>query len=130
MAGHFEARGELRHLRQRAACKVIDFPAAFALEMMMMAFACHLIASRFSRDFNGGEPFLFHQRVDIAVDGGLANAFYQLACGVERFFWRKRARRCGECFADGFFLPGVSNLYRHAVLSVCAIDVQSREMRW
>ncbi len=74
----------------------------------MMALAGDFVAGGLAGDFDGGEPAVGDERVDVAIDGGDADAADKGLSGGEGFIRRQRTGGLLEGGADGIFLTGFS----------------------
>ena len=111
MTGHPEALGKIGLELNAAAGHLEDLAAFVAAKMMMMFLPRDLVSRGLSRQSNRGQPVLFEQRSNIAVDRRDANAFHQLLRIVERFFRRKRAVRAKKGRPNRIFLLCLSGLH-------------------
>ena len=99
---------------QDTAGEVVDAAAVAAVEVVVMAFAGDFVAGGFAGDLDGREPALGDERVDVAVDGGHADAVDEGLSGGEGFVGREGARRLLEGGTNGVFLAGFSEAKAHA----------------
>lgn len=90
--------------RQDTAGKIVDTPAVPAMKMMMMSLSGDLVARRLAGNFNGRQPTVGDERIDIAIHRRNADAFHDALCGRERFVWRKGACSTLKGSANGVFL--------------------------
>ena len=58
----------------RTALDFKDLVAVLAMKVMMMMFATPLIAGHVSDELNSAQPLLAYQALDVAIDGGDAQA--------------------------------------------------------
>ena len=93
-----------------ATLQLKEFAAFVAPEVVMMLLASYFVATWAARDRDRRQPVVRQQRVDVAVDGGEAQAFYLLLSKLQCFFVRERPIRLGEGIANSVFLSSVSSL--------------------
>ena len=115
MTGQFEARGDAGGDGwQNAAGEVVDAATVPAMEVVMMAFAGDFVAGGLAGDLYGGEPAVGHEGVDVAINGGHADAADKGLGGGEGLIRRQGARGLLEGSANGIFLAGFSKSQGHA----------------
>lgn len=69
VAGRTEAPGKPRLRLGDASFQVKDLPTRIAVEVVVMLFACELIAGGLSRNFNRDEPSILNQGLDVPING-------------------------------------------------------------
>lgn len=74
MSGDAKAAREFGTKTEIAAFQLEDLAAAIAAEVVVMRLAGDLVAKRFTRHRNSGEPVALKQGPDVPVDGGDAQA--------------------------------------------------------
>ena len=79
----------------------------------MVTLAGDLVAGRLAGDFDGSEPAIRNERVDVAIDGGHADVFNDILGGGERLVGGEGASGTLEGGADGVFLSCFSESEGH-----------------
>jgi hypothetical protein len=110
VAGVLEAARELGFGLDRAAFEFVDGSAEVALEVMVMRFAGHFVAGGVAWNLDRGEPFVFDEAADVAVDGCDAERIDLFLRERECLIGRERTVGFDEGGADGVFLAGVAGL--------------------
>lgn len=72
----------------RTTLEIIELAAIIAMEMMVMFFTGNLVARRVTWNFNRGEPAIFDQCFDVAINGGNPQAFMVSSGDCQGFFQR------------------------------------------
>jgi hypothetical protein len=131
VAGVLEAARELGFGLHRAAFEFVDGSADVALEVMVMRFAGHFVAGGVAWDLDRGEPFVFDEAADIAIDGSDAQRIDLFLCEREGLIGRERTVGLKEGGADGVFLAGVAGLdgCRHELTYSSVLRVSSQLWR-
>src|SRR5690606_4347050 len=107
-----EARGQVVVLVAAAARQVEDPVAGDAGEVVVMPLAGDLVARPLPGKVDAGQPALIDQRLDGAVDRGLADPCHAVAGAREDLLRRQRSALVLEDGADRVALRGLS-LHRH-----------------
>ncbi len=81
------------------------------MEVVVMLFACELIAGGLSRNFNRGEPPVLDQGLDIPINGGDPDTRVVLKGAFQGFFGRQRPICLSERIPYGGLLFGISLLH-------------------
>jgi hypothetical protein len=122
VAGVLEAAGEFWFGLHLAAFELVNGAADVALEVVVVGFAGDLVTGGVAGDFDRGEPLVFDEGADVAIDGGDAESVYVLLRDGEGFVGGERTIGFDEGGADRVFLTGVAGLdgggHGHAYLSV------------
>ncbi len=95
----------------------IHLAAHIAVEVMVVLLACTFIAWWDAGDLHGLQPTLFHQRNQVAIDRGKAEALHVVAGTLQNLFRRERALRLVKGAADGLLLACIA-LGRHRLFAV------------
>ncbi len=117
MAGHPEALGKIGLELNAAAGHFENLAAFIAAKMMVVFLPRNLVARGLPRQSDRGQPVLFKQRSNIAINRRDANAFHQLFRIVERLFRRKWAVCAQESRPNRIFLLCLSGLHDQSLLS-------------
>jgi hypothetical protein len=110
VAGVLEATGEFGTILHLAAFQFVDGAADVALEVVVVGFAGDFVAGGVAGDIDRGEPLVFYQAADVAVDRGDAEGVDLFLGQGEGFVGREGAVGFEEGCADGFLLAGVPGL--------------------
>lgn len=78
------------------------------MEVVVVFFAGDFVAGGLTGKVHGDEPAFFDQRLDVAVDGGDAEAGDFFRGLLQDFLRAHRAATLQEDLADGGFLPGIA----------------------
>ena len=103
-----EACGDRRIDADRATVDFKDLFAGAATEVVMVALADEFVAGGFAAHLDGDEGTGFDQGVEVAIDGGDAEAGDVGAGGVEDFLRAERPSDAVEDLEDGTALGGVA----------------------
>lgn len=103
-----EACGHGRIDDDRAALDFENLFAGAATEVVMVALADEFVASGFAAEVDGDQLAGFDQGVEMAIDGGDAEAGDVGSGGIEDFLWSERAGDAVEDLEDGAALGGVA----------------------
>lgn len=106
-----ETPGETGLRLQLTSFKLVHGIAGRALEVMVVGFACNLVVGGVSGDFDRGEPLLFDEHADVAVDGGKAQGFELLLCEGQELFGGERPIGFEESCADCVFLTCIARVW-------------------
>jgi hypothetical protein len=110
VAGIFEAAGKPGPGLHLAAFELMDVATDIALEVMVMGFAGDLVAGGVAGNLNRGEPLVFEQAADVAIDSGDADCIHVFLREGEGFVRREGAIGLKESGSDGIFLTGLAGL--------------------
>ena len=108
MRGGGEALGQMRLDGEGATGQFEDLVAGPAMEMVVVLLAGDFVAGGLAGKVDGDEPALFDQSLDVAVNGGDAEAGNYFRGLLQDFLWAHRAAGRLENLANGRLLPGVS----------------------
>ena len=111
MTGRAEATWETWFYLLYAAFELIELAAIIAMEVVMMLLAGHLIAGRVSRNLDRGQPLIFDQCFDVAVNSGNSQTAMMPLRRRQCFLQRERSISLAECLADGIFLSCVTDIH-------------------
>jgi hypothetical protein len=92
----------------RAGVHIEDALTLPALEVVVMGVARGLEARVLARQVHGAQLALLHQPLEVAVDGGDAQARHLLLCRLQHLLRQQRACRRHDGLANGGALAGVS----------------------
>ena len=107
MPGDAEALWQVLLVTQRTARHLEDLAAGGAVKMVVMFLARDFIPVGLAGNGDRGQPLLFHQAADVAVDGREADAGYILPGVVQDLLGRKGTVGIQKRGADRVLLPGL-----------------------
>lgn len=90
MACCAESARDLRFGLCDASFQVIDLATRIAMKVMVMLFACKLVAGWLSGNIDRGEPAFLDQYLDVPINSRNSNCLMKLKGTFERFFRRQR----------------------------------------
>lgn len=82
------------------------------MEVMVVFFACHLIASLVARDFHRLQPLILQQTLDISIERGDTQFAMMPLRSSQCLFRGQWPVAHEERIADSSFLPGLTSLHR------------------
>jgi hypothetical protein len=110
VAGVLEAARKLGFGLDRAAFEFVNGSAHVALEVMVMRFAGNFVTGGVAWNLDRGEPLVFDEAADVAVDSRDAERINLFLREREGLIGGERTVGFDEGGADGVFLAGVAGL--------------------
>jgi hypothetical protein len=105
MTGRPKASRQFWLERGKTSFKFVKLLASIALEVMMMGLPGYFISSGIAGNLYGLQPSLLNQRLDVPIDGCLAQSWMVALCTLQNFIRRQRPVSFKEGIADCRLLP-------------------------